>query len=138
MHQIFNVNYYFTHFASNVIFELEKINDDNKYQDKDKYYINYYIDEQLQLNISYEKFKKKVLDIIWNYEKIDDFCFGNITLLLFPEIYLYIGIFIISAFLCILFLIIFKYDRTKKLKRNKKNEKFYVENNENNKEIELI
>ena len=136
MHQIFNVNYYFTHFASNVIFELEEINDENKCISN--YYINYYIDEQLQLNISYEKFKKNILDGIWNYKKIDDFCFGNITILLNPEIYLFFRFFIFSIFLFILIIIIFKYSRRKRLKRNKKSEKYYEENKENNKEMELI
>ena len=58
MHQIFGVDYSITYFASNAIFELHKNND------KDRYDVLYYIDEQLKLNISYDEFKRKIIKSI--------------------------------------------------------------------------
>ena len=136
MHQIFNVDYSFTFFASNVIFELHKTKDENK--DKDEYNVYYYIDEQLKLNISYDEFKKKIIKNIWTEKRINDFCFGNITLILHPKIYLLFCFFIIGILLGIFILIIFKYCIRNKVKRNKQYKEYEEENKENGKEMELI
>jgi len=132
MHQIFDVDYSFTYFASNVIFELHK----NK--DKDEYNVYYYIDEQLKLNISYDEFKKRIINNIWTEERINNFCFGNITLILHPKIYLLFYIFIISILLGIFILIIFKCCKRNNIKRNKTYKEYDEENKENGKEMELI
>jgi len=136
MNQIFGVDYIITYFASNVIFELHKIKDENK--DKNEYNVYYYIDEQLKLNISYVKFKKKIIKSVWTEKRINNFCFGNITLILHPNIYLLFYIFIISILLCIFILIIFKYCFRNKIKRNNHYKEYDEENKENDKEMELI
>ena len=134
MNQIFGVDYFITNFASNVIFELHKIKDENK----DKYNVEYYIDEQLKLNISYDKFKEKIIKNVWTEKRINNFCFGNITRILHPKIYLLTFIFIINILLGIFILIIFKYCIKNKIKRNKHYKEYDEENKENGKEMELI
>ena len=136
MHQIFGVDYSIAYFASNVIFELHKNKDENG--DKDEFYVSYYIDEQLKLNISYNEFKRKIIKNIWTEKRINDFCFGNITLILHPKIYLLFCFFIIGILLGIFILIIFKYCIRNKVKRNKQYKEYEGENKENGKEMELI
>ena len=134
MHQIFDVDYSFTYFASNVIFELHKTKNENK----DGYNVYYYIDEQLKLNISYDEFKKNIIKNIWTEKRINNFCFGNIALILYPKIYLLFFFFIISILLGIFILIIFKYCKRNKVKRNKHYKEYQEENKKNGKEMELI
>jgi len=136
MHQIFGVDYSIAYFASNVIFELHKNKDENG--DKDEFYVSYYIDEQLKLNISYNEFKRKIIKNIWTEKRINDFCFGNITLILHPKIYLLFYIFIIVILLCIFILNIFKYCFRNNIKRNKYYKKYDEDNYKNDKEMELI
>ena len=132
MHQVFGVEYYNCQFACNLFFELHK--------DKDKYYIKYFIDEKLMLNINYEIFKKKVIEKIWSQKDIDNFCFGNVILILYPNLYLFLTFLIMTLIIFIFVFISCKYYKEclKMKKTNKKGEKYNEENKENSKELELL
>ena len=135
MHLVFNVDYTLCHYGSNLFFELHKNN-------KNEYYVEYYIDEDLKLNISYNLFKKKIIENIWTDKQRDDFCFGNIILILHPKIYIILLFLVICLFIYTFGLFIYKYYKNylKKQKKSKKN-KDYDEDTEkkgNDKELDLI
>ena len=54
MHEAFNTNYTACFFSCNIYFELHKEKDNNEY----KYYVKYFVDDDLRLNIDYDLFKK--------------------------------------------------------------------------------
>ena len=138
MHQIFGVDYTFCNFASNVFFELHR-NKNNSNQDE--YYIEYYIDEVLKLNISYELFKDKVVSRNWNQKKIDDFCLGKIILILYPKFFTFLLFVIVFISIGIIILIFYKYFY-KRINAKKKCKKNIIsinnEKEENSKELDLI
>lgn len=105
MHEAFNVEYTVCDFACNIYFELHK----EQFNNKDKYYIEYYVDEQLRLKINYDSFRKNVISTIWLEKEKDKFCRGNIMRLLYPKVYfilftfliiIFIGSFILFAYIC--------------------------------------
>ena len=106
MYKAFDVDYTVCSFACNIYFELHKKISKNK---KEKYYVRYYVDDDLRLNIIYNEFKKSVLKNIWSKEDKDEFCKGNIMEVLHPRLFLFIYIFAFIAFILIIALILNKY-----------------------------
>ena len=68
MKHVFGTKFIFPSFCSTILFELHKNEENNIYE------IKYIINDELLLTINYNDFKKKVLEIIWNEEKIEEFC----------------------------------------------------------------
>lgn len=71
----FGVKAHYPEFATNQFFELHRSDYVNKnlitVQD---YYVEYYHNGILHLNVSYLEFKKKVLRLVWPMDKINNFC----------------------------------------------------------------
>ena len=150
MHEAFNVDYTVCDFACNIYFELHK----EQFNNKDKYYIEYYVDEQLRLKINYDSFRKNVISTIWLEKEKDKFCRGNIMRLLYPKVYfilftfliaIFIGSFILFAYICYLLHLkknkksVSKEMENKLLdkKRNKINSKRNKLNNKDDEDVEL-
>jgi len=93
MHEVFDIKYSVCFFSCNLYFELHKEQDKNK---KDIYFIKYYIDDSLVLNINYEEFKKKVISKFWTEKEKDEFCNGNNIKSLRIKIPLFLFFFAIS------------------------------------------
>jgi hypothetical protein len=68
MKHVFGTKFIFPSFCSTILFELHKNEENNIYE------IKYLINDELLLTINYNDFKKKVLEIIWSEEKIEEFC----------------------------------------------------------------
>ena len=126
MHEVFNVKNSITYFSSNVYFELNKENNNIS----DIYFVNYYVDDELRLNIDYELFKKKIISKFWTEKEKDEFCNGNIIKVLYLKNFI-VGIFLILIIIGIIILILYRCY----LKRKKKN---YKTNDEIGEELELI
>ena len=106
MYKAFDVDYTVCSFACNIFFELhKKINKENK----EKYYVRYYVDDDLRLNIIYEEFKKNVLKNVWSPKDKEEFCRGNIIKVLHPKLFLSVYIILFIAFIIICGLVIRKY-----------------------------
>jgi hypothetical protein len=150
MHEAFNVDYTVCDFSCNIYFELHK----EEFNGKHKYYIEYYVDEQLRLKINYDSFKKNVISTIWSEKEKDKFCRGNIMRLLYPKVYLFLITFMISIFIGCFILLIYKCyilyfkkyknsiskEMENKLldkNRNKINSKRIKLNNNDNEDVEL-
>lgn len=96
MYKAFDVDYTVCSFACNIYFELHR---KIKKKNIEKYYVRYYVDDDLRLNIEYEEFKKSVLKNIWSKKDKDEFCRGNILKILHPKLFLSLYIFIFIAFI---------------------------------------
>ena len=97
MYQAFNVDYTVCAFSCNIFFELhKKLSKENK----ERYYIRYFVDDDLRLNIPYTEFKIKVLDNIWSIKEKDEFCRGNILKVLHPT--LFMSLYVILVFVIVL------------------------------------
>ena len=98
MYQAFNTDYTVCSFSCNIFFELHKKEyDDNK----ERYYVRYFVDDDLRLNIPYTEFKQNVLKNIWSTKQKDEFCRGNIIKILHPTLFFsmcILLIFIITLF----------------------------------------
>ena len=68
MKYIFNIKWLFPSFSSSILFELHKNVEKNIYE------IKYLMNDETLLTINYEDFKRKVMEIIWDEEKIENFC----------------------------------------------------------------
>ena len=133
MHEAFGVDYEVCEFACNVFFELHE----NK--DRNEYYVEYYIDDALKLNISYGTFKEKVIDLSWSDKEKEDFCLGNIILVLHPNIIIFLFVFIGGIFISIFIVFVYKCHKKYSKKQNScKHKGNMEENNGNDKEMELI
>ena len=92
MFQAFDVDYTVCSFSCNIFFELHKqINNENK----ERYYVRYFVDDDLRLNIPYGEFKKNVMKNIWTTKQKDEFCRGNIIKVLHPTLFFSMCIFLI-------------------------------------------
>ena len=69
MYYNFGTKWSFPFFASSILFELYK--NDN---DKNEYELRYYVNDALLFKIDYYKFKNKVNENLWSQEQIDNFC----------------------------------------------------------------
>ena len=145
MYKAFDVDYTACFFGCNLYFELYKTINKAK---KENYYVRYYVDDDLRLNIYYEEFKKKVKDYIWSEDDKEEFCYGNIIKVLHPKLFLSFCILLFIAFGLILICVIYKYygiyykkERKYSSNLNNENNKNKQGNNNNNndeKEMELI
>ena len=100
MFQAFDVDYTVCSFSCNIFFELhKKLSKDNK----ERYFVRYFVDDDLRLNIPYAEFKKNVLNNIWTTRQKDEFCRGNIIKVLYPTLFysLCIGLILIIIFIFI-------------------------------------
>ena len=68
MKYIFNTKWLFPSFSTTILFELHKNDEKNLYE------IKYLLNDETLLTINYDEFKRKVMEIIWNEEKIENFC----------------------------------------------------------------
>ena len=154
MYKAFSVDYTVCSFSCNLYFELHRKIKKNK----EKYYVRYYVNDDLRLNIVYEEFKKNILKNVWSQKEKDDFCRGNIIKVLHPKLFLSIYIILFLIFVLISFLVIYKYYRIYYIKKkgnnseneykskiknnnnylNNKKRKFKKENNEDSKELDLL
>ena len=75
LNAIFGIPCFYPGFAANQFFELHKEDGiaDNKLNENN-FYVEYYYNGNLLLNISYPEFKIKVLEIMWRMDHIIDFC----------------------------------------------------------------
>ena len=158
MYQAFDVDYTGCYFTCNIYFELHKKVNRNK---KEKYYVRYYVDDDLRLNIIYDEFKKSVLKNVWSKEDKEEFCRGNLIKILHPRLFLFIYIFSFIVFILIITLVVNKYygiyyiknrkslnkineenSNEKLIKKSnsfkKKKRKFKEENDEEAKEMDII
>jgi len=138
MHETFGVDYTTCGFACNIYFELH-------YEKDGKYFVEYFVDDDLRLKMTYNKFRENVVEKIWSQEEKDEFCKGNIIKVLHPVFLLCVYIILIILFGLIGVLVIYKYYQVYVVKRrNKDNVEKNIINNSNNqekkdgKEMELI
>ena len=75
LHAVFGIECSYPRFASNQFFELHKQDgiNDNKLNEK-HFYVQYFYNGNLLLNISYPEFKEKLSEIMWSKDQIIDFC----------------------------------------------------------------
>ena len=150
MHEAFNVDYTVCDFSCNIYFELHK----EEINGKQKYFIEYYVDEQLRLKINYDSFRENVISTIWSEKDKDKFCRGNIMRLLYPKVYLFLLTFLITIFIGCFILLVYKcyilyFKKNKKSiskevenklldkNRNKNNSKRIKLNNNDDEDVEL-
>ena len=106
MYQAFDVDYTVCAFSCNIYFELhKKLSKDNK----ERYYVRYFFDDDLRLNIPYMEFKKKVLENIWTNQEKDEFCRGNMIKVLHPKLFMSMHIILIFVVVLICFCTFKKY-----------------------------
>ena len=67
MNTVFDTEYKYVAFASNIFFELFK--DDNN-----NYKVSYLVDDELMLTINFEDFAEKIEKVLWSEEEIINFC----------------------------------------------------------------
>ena len=66
--------YIYPKFATQIAFEVTTNNDNEKQKTYKDYYINYYFNDELKLNITVQDFIDKVTPHIWTDKQINDFC----------------------------------------------------------------
>ena len=64
----------FPEFGSNMFLELHKPEGLKRNTTTEVYYVEYQIDDEILLNISYVKFRKRISDIVWSNERIIQHC----------------------------------------------------------------
>ena len=69
--------YRFPTFASQITFEITRNDDEKINRTYSDYFVNYYFNDELLLNVNAEEFFNKVEPNIWNEEKINSFCFST-------------------------------------------------------------
>ena len=92
LNSIFKTPCFYPSFASNQFFELHKKDniDNNKIKEND-FYLQYFYNGDLILNISYPIFKRKVMSNVWTMAEIIDYCKVEKYSLLDYLLYLVIG-----------------------------------------------
>ena len=120
IHEVFNTEYSVCFFSCNIYFELHKEQDKNN---KDIYFLKYYIDDKLILNINYQEFKKSIISKFWTEKEIDEFCNGINKNSLDIQFSLFLLFLLLSIFIGVLILILWYIKR-----QTKNNKKIYKEN----------
>ena len=99
----FGTGIHYPDFAANQFFELHRIEGvPRNTLNHSHYYVEYYYNDVLGINITFDEFKRKVLDTAWSIEKINLFCNRDQTD--FMSFYFYFFL-IVSLALTILILI---------------------------------
>jgi hypothetical protein len=111
----FNITIPYPYYASSQVFELRKYNNE--------FYVEFYFDDILGFNISFNEFKSKVLKVSWNDRSIIDYC-DSYSKIDFIIIGISFGIVIVCLVIFTFVLLIFKYDN--------KGEFLYMNNNDSN------
>ena len=112
----------FPEFGSNMFLELHKPEGLKRNKTIEDYYVEYQIDDEILLNISYVKFRKRINDIVWSDERIIQHCQppfeGRIILVVVAGvIVISFALFLTASVLC--------FNTTK----NKKNKRYHSINN---------
>ena len=122
MKSLFGTRIQYTGFAANIFIELHKRDNVNK-PDIDDYHVEYYIDDEIALNISFVEFKNAVLREAWSEERIMQYCQppleGRIILVIA------VGLIVIS-FILFLTISLLCFKRKKKKKSKKSNKEVYL------------
>lgn len=71
---LFNTKLKFPEFGSNMFLELHRKNDLGREPKKEDYYVEYYFDDELLLNISFLDFKTIIKEKAWSDERILQYC----------------------------------------------------------------
>ena len=75
LNQAFGVPCFYPGFAANQFFELHKQEGiDNKDLNENNFFVQYFFNGELELNVTYPEFKKKVKNLMWSMGQIIDFC----------------------------------------------------------------
>ena len=70
--------YEYPRYASQINYEIRRDEDiSGKTLNYSDYKLSYYFNNELLLNISFDKFVEKVESVIWSNERMDQFCFGE-------------------------------------------------------------
>ena len=112
----------FPEFGSNMFLELHKPEGVNKKLNIYDYYVEYQIDDELLLNISYFQFRRRINDIVWSDERILQYCQppfeGRIALVVVAGIIVVsFALFLTASVLCF------------NIVKNKKNKRYHSINN---------
>lgn len=74
MKNVFNVDVEYPQFSSNIFIELHSNDSDDNDSIFNRFYIKYFFNGNLKLQIDYHTFKSLALDHIWTHDKIRKFC----------------------------------------------------------------
>jgi lysosomal acid phosphatase len=69
LNTVFGCPMHYPEFAANQFFELHKSDYDSNY-----YYVEYFYNDELLLNVSFQEFKKEIESVMWSKNEIDTFC----------------------------------------------------------------
>ena len=88
----FGINIKEIPFSSEIVFHLTQ----NLYSKK--YYVIYYYNEEMLLNISYTSFKSKIIESAWSDNEVENYCdkLSNLEIILFILIWLIVFIFVVA------------------------------------------
>ena len=125
MKSLFGTRIQYTGFASNIYIELHKKDNLINNPTLDDYHVEYYIDDEIALNISFVDFKNAVLREAWSEERIMQYCQppleGRIILVVV------VGLIVISFILFLtVSLLCFKRKKKKKGKKNLNKEVYLI------------
>ena len=71
----FNISLEHPHFGSNMFYELHRNDTDSDFpRENNDYYVEYYYNDKLLLQLPYDTFKKRVERLLWSEERILQFC----------------------------------------------------------------
>ena len=129
LHAVFGIECFYPSFASNQFFELHKQDGiDDALLNEKHFYVQYFLDGNLLLNISYLEFKRKISRIMWSTDQIIDFC--KVENYSFVDYMLY---FILSFSLISITIAMFKENYVEKKEQKSKN-KYNIYKNYQNKD----
>jgi hypothetical protein len=117
LRKVFGTPLIYPHYTSNLNLKLFQ-----NETDPSKYYVDYYLYDDLIYRTSFENFKEKVLGGLWTEEQIKEFCNREVKLNgISSKIFIVICI-VIILFTSVISFGIFKY--IKNMKRKNKNKSF--------------
>ena len=75
LNKAFGTTTHYPEFAANQFFELHRMdNIPKKDLNASHYYVEYYYNDVLELNVTYPEFKRRVSEIAWSMDRINSFC----------------------------------------------------------------
>ena len=75
LNKAFGTTTHYPEFAANQFFELHRMdNIPKKELNASHYYVEYYYNDVLELNVTYTEFKRRVSEIAWSMDRINSFC----------------------------------------------------------------
>ena len=115
LRKIFGTPLVYPHYTSNLNLKLFQ-----NETDPSKYYVDYYLYDDLIYRTSFENFKEKVLGGLWTDEQIKEFCNREVKLNEINSNFFILICVVIILFTSVISFGIFKYFKNKKRKNNKK------------------